>query len=430
MTTTTSITRAVPLAQRPFDAFFVLFFAVHVLTAVLIDAQMLLPRALFPEALRRAVTWHVETSGDFLVGSPQPWFLSLVISQFLLHVPFFLVAIYAFCTGRLQGVDPRAGYCLLWSCYHVLWHMPCHMPHPTCPIPHAPSHMPHPTCPTPHVSSLVPAICPSSLISISPHSGREWIRVPAIAYSGHAITNMCIPPCTVLLSLCRPCGLLRKGPAMSLATPSWPTATSCSTAPSCALCHLLLHRPFLCPLPPPAPPPLPVPTATSCSTAPSCALCHLLLHRPFLCPLPPPAPPPLPVPSATLSQARPHSLYPHIPILSEIALNPKPLVHPSVAAGHLPPLLALPCLLLSIASLFSSPSSAAPYCLSSLSPASSFLQIPILSEIALSSSPWSTRQKLLAVYLPFLAVPCLLLARVTLPSSLFHKKFVHAKKRL
>ncbi|CAI5987847.1 unnamed protein product [Closterium sp. NIES-65] len=216
MTTTTSITRAVPLAQRPFDAFFVLFFAVHVLTAVLIDAQMLLPRALFPEALRRAVTWHVETSGDFLVGSPQPWFLSLVISQFLLHVPFFLVAIYAFCTGR------------------------------------------------------------------------EWIRVPAIAYSGHAITNM--------------------GPAMSLATPSWPTATSCSTAPSCALCHLLLHRPFLCPLPPPAPPPLPVPTATSCSTAPSCALCHLLLHRPFLCPLPPPAPPPLPVPSATLSQARPHSL--------------------------------------------------------------------------------------------------------------------------
>ncbi|CAI7837341.1 unnamed protein product [Closterium sp. NIES-53] len=174
MTTTTSITRAVPLAQRPFDIFFVLFFAVHVLTAALIDAQMLLPRALFPEALRRAVTWHVETSGDFLVGSPQPWFLSLVISQFLLHVPFFLIAIYAFCTGG------------------------------------------------------------------------EWIRVPAIAYSGHAITNM----------------------------------------------------------------------------------------------------------------------------------------------------------------------------------------IPILSEIALSQTPWSTRQKLLAIYLPFLAVPCLLLARVTLPSSLFHKKFVHAKKRL
>ncbi|CAI7760985.1 unnamed protein product [Closterium sp. NIES-54] len=125
MTTTTSITRAVPLAQRPFDIFFVLFFAVHVLTAALIDAQMLLPRALFPEALRRAVTWHVETSGDFLVGSPQPWFLSLVISQFLLHVPFFLVAIYAFCTGG------------------------------------------------------------------------EWIRVPAIAYSGHAITNMVSPPISI-----------------------------------------------------------------------------------------------------------------------------------------------------------------------------------------------------------------------------------------
>ncbi|CAI5987885.1 unnamed protein product [Closterium sp. NIES-65] len=339
MTTTTSITRAVPLAQRPFDAFFVLFFAVHVLTAVLIDAQMLLPRALFPEALRRAVTWHVETSGDFLVGSPQPWFLSLVISQFLLHVPFFLVAIYAFCTGRE------------WI--------------------------------------RVPAIA---------YSGREWIRVPAIAYSGHAITNM--------------------GPAMSLATPSWPTATSCSTAPSCALCHLLLHRPFLCPLPPPAPPPLPVPSATLLQARP-----HSLCNRSVFISLPledsTSTPPSFPTPAD-----------PHIPILSEIALNPKPLVHPSVAAGHLPPLLALPCLLLSIASLFSSPSSAAPYCLSSLSPASSFLQIPILSEIALSSSPWSTRQKLLAVYLPFLAVPCLLLARVTLPSSLFHKKFVHAKKRL
>ncbi|CAI5527704.1 unnamed protein product, partial [Closterium sp. Naga37s-1] len=113
--TTTSITRAVPLAQRPFDVFFVLFFAVHVLTAVLIDAQMLLPRAIFPEALRRAVTWHVETSGDFLVGSPQPWFLSLVISQFLLHVPFFLVALRLLHWWR---VDPRAGYCLLWACHH------------------------------------------------------------------------------------------------------------------------------------------------------------------------------------------------------------------------------------------------------------------------------------------------------------------------
>ncbi|CAI5979125.1 unnamed protein product [Closterium sp. NIES-64] len=143
MTTTTSITRAVPLAQRPFDAFFVLFFAVHVLTAVLIDAQMLLPRALFPEALRRAVTWHVETSGDFLVGSPQPWFLSLVISQFLLHVPFFLVAIYAFCTGREWIRVPAIAYS-----GHAI--MSCGTCHATCPIPHAPSHMPHPTCPIPH----------------------------------------------------------------------------------------------------------------------------------------------------------------------------------------------------------------------------------------------------------------------------------------
>ncbi|CAI5993672.1 unnamed protein product [Closterium sp. NIES-64] len=399
MTTTTSITRAVPLAQRPFDAFFVLFFAVHVLTAVLIDAQMLLPRALFPEALRRAVTWHVETSGDFLVAVAP----SLVSFDLLLPFPFNTPFFPSSAPTHLTRSRPRV-LLLFLICSQLLLPFPLN----ASLIPPQPwflslviSQFLPPACsPQPWFLSLVISQfllhVPFFLVAIYAFcTGREWIRVPAIAYSGHAITNMCIPPCTVLLSLCRP---WRPGPAMSLATPSWPTATSCSTAPSCALCHLLLHRPFLCPLPPPAPPPLPVPTATSCSTAPSCALCHLLLHRPFLCPLPPPAPPPLPVPSATLSQARPHSLYPHIPILSEIALNPKPLVHPSVAAGHLPPLLALP--------------------------------FPFLSEIALSSSPWSTRQKLLAVYLPFLAVPCLLLARVTLPSSLFHKKFVHAKKRL
>ncbi|CAI7856244.1 unnamed protein product [Closterium sp. NIES-54] len=39
-----------------------------------------------------------------------------------------------------------------------------------------------------HVACLIPRASP--LISISLLSGREWIRVPAIAYSGHAITNM------------------------------------------------------------------------------------------------------------------------------------------------------------------------------------------------------------------------------------------------
>eukprot|EP00850_Spirogloea_muscicola_P008308 SM000044S15955 [mRNA] locus=s44:222148:227861:+ [translate_table: standard] len=92
--------RPARLRARPWDALLVAFFALHILTTVLVDAQLVLPAERFPAALRSLVRWHVATYKDFLVGEKPLWFVSLVWCEVLFQLPFYVVAVYAFLCGR------------------------------------------------------------------------------------------------------------------------------------------------------------------------------------------------------------------------------------------------------------------------------------------------------------------------------------------
>eukprot|EP00850_Spirogloea_muscicola_P016012 SM000127S26628 [mRNA] locus=s127:139931:146473:+ [translate_table: standard] len=92
--------RPAPLRARPWDALLVAFFALHILTTVLVDAQLVLPAERFPAALQSLVRWHVATYKDFLVGEKPLWFVSLVWCEVLIQLPFYVAAVYAFLYGR------------------------------------------------------------------------------------------------------------------------------------------------------------------------------------------------------------------------------------------------------------------------------------------------------------------------------------------
>eukprot|EP00850_Spirogloea_muscicola_P000354 SM000001S04756 [mRNA] locus=s1:2006109:2009344:+ [translate_table: standard] len=92
--------RPARLRARPWDALLVAFFALHILTTVLVDAQLVLPAERFPAALQSLVRWHVATYKDFLVGEKPLWFVSLVWCEVLFQLPFYVVAVYAFLYER------------------------------------------------------------------------------------------------------------------------------------------------------------------------------------------------------------------------------------------------------------------------------------------------------------------------------------------
>ncbi|KAG1667354.1 hypothetical protein FOA52_001414 [Chlamydomonas sp. UWO 241] len=63
---------------------------------MLVDAQSVIPRDLFPKFARDMLDWHIATNNDWLVQTNPPWFVALVYGEVLLQLPFFFVACYAF----------------------------------------------------------------------------------------------------------------------------------------------------------------------------------------------------------------------------------------------------------------------------------------------------------------------------------------------
>ncbi|KNC51450.1 transmembrane protein 97 [Thecamonas trahens ATCC 50062] len=83
------------------DAVFLVYFAVHIPTTALIDAQCLpVVAELVPGFAKELLAYHVETFHDPLVADPPRWFVSLVVCEALLQLPFFFVAVYAFVAKR------------------------------------------------------------------------------------------------------------------------------------------------------------------------------------------------------------------------------------------------------------------------------------------------------------------------------------------
>jgi hypothetical protein len=77
------------------------FFLSHILITLLIDGQAVLP-SLYPEALRNLLRWYCLHLGDVLMrGEPhyEPWFVSIVVCEVLLQLPFFVIALRVIATA-------------------------------------------------------------------------------------------------------------------------------------------------------------------------------------------------------------------------------------------------------------------------------------------------------------------------------------------
>ena len=81
------------------------FFASHVPITLLVDAQAVLPRALYEWGPRRALELYVGWSRDPLMRLPAAaWFRAIICAELALQLPFFVVALFA-----LRGAfDARA----------------------------------------------------------------------------------------------------------------------------------------------------------------------------------------------------------------------------------------------------------------------------------------------------------------------------------
>jgi len=72
------------------------FFASHVPITLLVDAQAVLPRALYEWGPRRVLELYVGWSRDPLMRLPaQAWFRSIICAELALQLPFFGVALLA-----------------------------------------------------------------------------------------------------------------------------------------------------------------------------------------------------------------------------------------------------------------------------------------------------------------------------------------------
>lgn len=91
---------AIPLRQRPLDLLFIIYFVVHIPTALLLDAQSILPRHLFHEQLLKMTEGHIKSTGDPLVSTNPVWFKAFIWCELILQVPYFFAATYAFIKGE------------------------------------------------------------------------------------------------------------------------------------------------------------------------------------------------------------------------------------------------------------------------------------------------------------------------------------------
>jgi hypothetical protein len=83
------------------------FFGSHVPITLFVDAQVVLPADFFPQVLRDALELEVATFNDPLMGNSINllWFQSLVTTELVFQLPFFIVAVY-FLSDSKRGSYP------------------------------------------------------------------------------------------------------------------------------------------------------------------------------------------------------------------------------------------------------------------------------------------------------------------------------------
>ncbi|GFR39583.1 hypothetical protein Agub_g43, partial [Astrephomene gubernaculifera] len=82
------------------DTIFLIYFALHIPTTILVDSQSVIPAEYFPPWAKELLQWHIDTNGDHLVSKNPVWFKSLVACELALQLPLFFVITYGFLRRR------------------------------------------------------------------------------------------------------------------------------------------------------------------------------------------------------------------------------------------------------------------------------------------------------------------------------------------
>lgn len=101
------------LLSRPLDLIYFLYFASHIPVTLAIDFQVFYPPQFVPQVLKDALKFYTETYKDPFMGSSTPvyWFLSFIVCELFVQLPFFFMA----CVGLVKGKLSR----LPWIRYDV-----------------------------------------------------------------------------------------------------------------------------------------------------------------------------------------------------------------------------------------------------------------------------------------------------------------------
>jgi hypothetical protein len=94
-------------------AIFLAYFITHIPATMMIDSQVVLPRALVPAFARKALEWHIATNNDVLMANQPSWLRGLVACELLFQLPFFFVAVKAL-MGRKNWIR---GYCIAYGAH-------------------------------------------------------------------------------------------------------------------------------------------------------------------------------------------------------------------------------------------------------------------------------------------------------------------------
>lgn len=78
---------------------FVPYFVLHIIVSLTADIQGVLPNWFldehFPTFLRQAVLEYTAASQDTTLTAPEPWMHSLLLTEAIVQLPFFFIAVYA-----------------------------------------------------------------------------------------------------------------------------------------------------------------------------------------------------------------------------------------------------------------------------------------------------------------------------------------------
>lgn len=90
------------LISRPLDLIYFFYFASHIPVTLAIDFQAFCPPLWVPQVLKDVLTFYTETYKDPFMGSSTPvyWFLSFIVCELLVQLPFFFMA----CIGLIKGI--------------------------------------------------------------------------------------------------------------------------------------------------------------------------------------------------------------------------------------------------------------------------------------------------------------------------------------